>query len=391
MQRKIIFFLFFFLCFPFLIAEAFDISKMTLEEKAYQVMMLNVPSGNQVSEYIKKEFSDGVPGAILLFKQNLALTPEDTKKYTAILLDSLKATSDYNGLNFIPPLIAVDNEGGRVFRTSLLTTILPSARDMASKMTIKEVEEASYFLAMQMKLLGINFNLAPILEIANEGNESVLKDRTFSTSTDVIVDFSNAFIRGMNKAGVLCSMKHFPGNGNIDPHGDASIISCSKEEFENNYLLPFRKVIEERHKGLAMLLSHVEFSNIDDKPFCISKVGIGDVVRKKLKFSSLVLTDDIAMRALKMRAPSADNAILALEAGADMIMCSERHVAKIIAKIVDKAKKDAKFLKRLNEACYNVLKTKEAIFDVDSSQVFNTELFHVLKKQGDAVVEKYLR
>lgn len=393
MQHKIISFLIFFLNISLIFAESFELSKMTLEEKAYQVMMLNVPSGEKSAEYIKKEFSNATPGAILLFKQNLSSSPEDTKRYTSLIMSSFERTSNENSRSFIPPLIAIDNEGGRVFRTSALTTILPSARDMADKMTIKEVEEASYFLAMQMKLLGIDFNLAPILEIATEENEQVLRDRTFSASSNITIDFSNAFIRGMNKAGVLCSMKHFPGNGNIDPHGQASSISCSEKEFNNNYLLPFKKVIEEGHPAIAMLLSHVEFSIVEDKPFCLSKTGIKDIVRKKLKFSSLILTDDIAMEALKMRASSADNAVLALEAGVDMIMCSERNVVKIIDTIVNKAKKDKVFLKRLDEACYNVLKAKKAIFDsnLDNSKVFNKELFYSFKKQGDDIVERYLK
>ena len=390
MWRKIILVLFSF-NLSFLFANKFDLSKMTLEEKAYQVMMVNVPSGEKALSYIKKEFTNGGPGAILLFKQNLALSPEETKNYIYSLSECLKEVADNNGFSFVPPLIALDNEGGRVFRTSSLTTILPSAKNMATNMTLKEVEEASYFVAMQMRLLGINFNLAPILELSSEENENVLGDRTFSNLSGVTIDFSNAFIRGMNKAGVLCSIKHFPGNGNEDPHGNVSSISCSEEEFEANYLLPFKKVIEEGHKEIAMLLSHVEFSLIDDKPFCLSKIGIKNVVRDKLGFSSLILTDDIAMKALKMRASSADNAILALEAGSDMVMCSERRIAPIITGIVNKAKKDAKFLKRLDEACYNVLKTKEMIFNLDDSRIFNRALFYSFKKQGDDIVEKYLR
>ncbi|MGP1520849.1 MAG: glycoside hydrolase family 3 N-terminal domain-containing protein [Treponema sp.] len=390
MRHKVTLFLIFSFFLSSLFASDFDVSSMTLEEKAYQVMMVNVPSGNQVSQFIKKEFLQGTPGAILLFKQNLASSPEDTQRYTSLILSSFKEVSIDNNFSYIPPFIAVDNEGGRVFRTLALTTILPSAKDMATKMTTKEVEEASYFLAMQMKLLGINFNLAPILECGSKENEEVLGDRTFSHSHSIVVDFSNAFIRGMNRAGVLCSIKHFPGNGNVDPHGNASSIVCTEEEFEANYLLPFKKVIKEGHEGIAMLLSHVEFSLVDDKPFCLSKVGIKEVVREKLKFPSLVLTDDIAMKALKMRGSSADNAVLALEAGADMVMCSERHVAKIISSIVDKAGKDGKFLKRLDEACYNVLKAKKMMLNLDS-RMFDRELFYSLKKQGDDVVEKYLR
>ena len=398
MQRKLIFSLLFSLNILFLFADSFEfsemiLSKMTLEEKAYQVMMLNVPSGNKGAEdYIKKEFLQGMPGAILLFKQNLASSPEETQKYTSCLVNSLKRASNDNDFSYIPPLIALDNEGGRVFRTRGLTTILPSAKDMASNMKVKDVEEATYFLAMQMRLLGINFNLAPILEIATEENEAVLGNRTFSSSSKIVVNFSNAFIRGMNRAGVLCSIKHFPGNGNVDPHGNSSTILCSEKEFEDRYLLPFKKVIEEGNQGIAILLSHVEFSHIDDKPFCLSKIGIKSVVRDKLKFSSLILTDDIAMKALKMRGSSAENAISALEAGADMVMCSERNIKKIIFSIVDKAEKDSNFLKRLDEACYNILKAKKNIFaDAYNFDVFDSALFYSLKSQGDAVVEKYLR
>lgn len=366
--------------------------KMSLEEKAYQVMMINLPSSKDLASYIEKEFKKGVPAAVLLFKQNLEATPEETASYISRIKEIFKNMAVKHSFEPIMPLIALDNEGGSVFRTSSLTTYLPSARKIAEKMDVKSSEELFYILAQQMKLLGVDFNLAPLAECGNSLNEAFLKDRTFSTSKDKVVQFANSFIRGMNKAGILCSIKHFPGNGGDDPHGRSSSLSCTIEEFDDVYLYPFRQILNEKHSALSILLSHVSFSAIDSFPFCLSKKGIKEIIRERLKFDSLLLTDDIAMGALKKRGQSSDNAILALEAGSDMIMCSERKISPIIEAIVKKAKEDGTFLERLDEAVFHVLKAKQNIAKIDKDQnipiAFDAKLFASLKQKGDSIISK---
>ena len=386
----------FFLILIFSIAYAqesgnsFNIDGMTLEEKAYQVMMVNIPSSANIASYIKKEFEKGVPGSILLFKQNFYDTCEKSVAYINEVKSAFASLSREKGFKGVSPLIAVDNEGGSVFRTSAITSILPSARSMAKNLKTEEMEELISLVAKQMKMLGIDFNLAPVAECATKENELLLGQRTFSTSSQITIDYANAFIRGMNSEGILCSIKHFPGNGGDDPHGGTSKLMCSKQEFEQLYLHTFKKIVEEKHVAISLLLSHVTFSIVEDVPFCLSKKGIKEIIRKKMGFSSLVLTDDIAMGALKKRGSSSDNAILALKAGADMVMCSERRITDIIKTIVNEAKKDKAFASRLDEAVLNVLKTKEILFEIDSknSFKFNINHFNEAKEKADMIIKK---
>lgn len=368
----------------------FDIKGMSLEEKAYQVMMVNIPSTNVVT-YIRKEFDKGVPGAILLFKQNFYDTAEKSAEYIKEVKDTFTSLSQDKGFKGIAPLIAVDNEGGSVFRTSKITSTLPSARSMATNLKIEEMQDLVRLVAKQMKMLGIDFNLAPVAECATKENERVLGARIFSSSSKVTVDYANAFIRGMNEEGILCSIKHFPGNGGDDPHSGISKLDCSKKELEDLYLYTFRKILEEKHEAVSLLLSHVVFSVIGDVPFCLSKKGIQGIIREELGFSSLVLTDDIAMGALKKRASSSDNAILALKAGADMIMCSERHAGNIVKAIVEEAKRNRKFESRLDDAVTNILNAKKLLFEIDSKNGFSTSfdlyLFNEIKEKADGIIK----
>ena len=368
-----------------------DISSMSLEEKAYQVMMLNISTSKKALTNIEKEFSKGIPGAILLFKQNLDSDPSVVRESIENIKLTFSAVAKNKKLKDLRPLIALDNEGGAVFRTSSLTTYLPSARKMASHFSISDAENLFYLVAQQMKMLGIDFNLAPVAECATDINTAFLRDRTFSSSQEHTLEFANAFIRAMNRASILCSIKHFPGNGNEDPHGSSPILKCSKKEFDEVYLLPFKKIIADGHPLLSILLSHVTFPVVEKVPFSLSKKGVKELLRKELGFSSLVLTDDIAMAALKSNVSSSENAILALEAGVDMIMCSDRRIGHIIDAIVKKAMEDKEFAKRLDEAVFRVIKTKHDIRLMEkkneSNFLFNEKLFYGLKQKGDAILK----
>lgn len=125
MHIRIVFFIFLsnlFLIFPDEGDVLNILSKMTVEEKAWQVMMINISNTKDVHSYIKKEFSKGFPGAILLFKQNLPSSPKEFFEYTSKMKNAFKMVANENKLHSSHPLIALDNEGGRVFRTSSLTT-----------------------------------------------------------------------------------------------------------------------------------------------------------------------------------------------------------------------------------------------------------------------------
>ena len=368
------------------------VSSMTIEEKAYQVMMVGIPFKENPTAYIKKEFQQGIPASVLLFKKNLQSTPLKTKEYIDELHESFASISNEKKLTHIAPLIAIDNEGGQVFRTANLTTALPSAEKIASSIQEPEKAEELYFLvAQQMKMLGINFNLAPVVECSTPENKLFLNTRTFSSDVDITVSYANAFIKGMSRAGVLTSLKHLPGHGAGDTHKDSFTLSCTKEEFEEFYLAPFKKILEAKHPAISILLSHTSFPIVEDIPFSISKKGITSIVRKKLGFASLLLSDDIAMAALTKRGSVSDNAIRALQAGIDMIVLSGQRVQEVAKAITKKAKNDESFRLRLDEATCRVLQLKHTLQNMDEKNKlkFDNELFYELKQKGDAIIRSF--
>ena len=368
-----------------------DASKMTLEEKAYQVMMVGIPFKESPHQYIKKEFQAGIPGSVVLFKNNLKKTPLETKQYIDEINNAFVSIAREKKLANIAPLIAIDNEGGTVFRTSSLTTALPSATKVASSMKLTKAEELYFLVAKQMKMLGINFNLAPVVECTTPQNKLFLTTRTFSHDVDVTVNYANAFIKGMNRAGVLTSLKHLPGHGEGDTHKDAFTLSCSKEKFEDFYLAPFKKVLKEGHPAISILLSHTSFPVIEDIPFSLSKKGITEIVRGSLNFQSLVLSDDIAMGALTKQGSLSDNAILALDSGVDMILLSGQKVTDVAKAIVKKAESDESFRMRLDEATCHVLEVKKILnnMDIKNELKFDNRLFYELKQKGDAIIRSF--
>ena len=368
------------------------VSKMTWEEKAYQIIMVGIPFKESPYNYIKKEFQQGIPGSVVLFKKNLKNTPLETKYYIDEIQNTFSSVATENNLIDIPPFIAIDNEGGTVFRTSDLTTFLPSATKIASSIKeVKKAEELYFLVAQQMKMLGINFNLAPVVECTTPQNKLFLTTRTFSSDVAITVDYANAFIKGMNRAGVLTSLKHLPGHGEGDTHKTSFILSCTKEEFEDFYLAPFKKVLEANHQAVSILLSHTSFPIVEDIPFSLSKKGITELVRGELNFQSLVLSDDIAMGALTKRASLSDNAVLALEAGIDMILVSGEKIDGVVKAIVKKAQNDENFRMRLDEATRHVLEMKQTLtnMDVKTKLKFDNKLFYELKQKGDAIIRSF--
>lgn len=362
------------------------VSEMSLTEKASQVLMINLDGSKVFPASMYGELQNIVPGAVILFKYNLTDSPKKIREFT----DSCKETFSKIGgkkSKEIPPFFALDNEGGKVFRTKGITSFLPAAAEIPKMFTIEEAENIFLLTAAQMKMLGIDFNLAPVAEIYNAENADVLGSRTFSDNADTTVLYASSFVRSMNNKGVLCALKHFPGNSSTDPHNGKAEIKTDIVSLRKNYIFPFKEILKDKNMNTAVLVSHAVVSCIDNVPFCLSKKGITELLRKEIGFEGIILTDDLAMKALKQdKRNSADNAVQALSAGCDMIMTSERNIRTIVNKIADKAATDKKFAARLDEAVITILvfKEKMKIFGqkIETPAPFDIKVFNEIKEKA---------
>ncbi|QEK01388.1 glycoside hydrolase family 3 N-terminal domain-containing protein [Treponema phagedenis] len=333
------------------------VSSLPAEQKAAQVLMVSIDGKNTFDSSSKKFFNRLVPGAVLLFGFNIADTPQGVQSFLRDCTKGFAENAEKHRVEFIPPLYATDNEGGAVYRLKKIQSALPSAQSAAEAFSSAEAKTLYEATAAQTAIIGIHLNLAPVAECSAAETLQTLGARTFSESPEKTAAYAASFVAGMQKEGVLATLKHFPATGNSDPHKEKSTLSVSRSEL-NTRVEPFKKIIESATPA-AVLVSHTNVLCIEDVPFCFSKKGI-ELLRKDLRFSGLIITDDLAMRALKEGGhTTADNALRALKAGCDMLMCSEKGIHAIVQKIAEEAKRDSEFAARLDEAVLHVLQAKQ--------------------------------
>lgn len=340
------------------------VSSMSLEEKCSQLFMIAVNGTTRLSESTASAVREFAPGAVLFFKYNIS---EDLRE-TFLLTGELQDIARESGRG-IPLFIAIDHEGGVVFRFKEGLTRLPAASQVAKSGNIEAAGALYSVAAKELLALGFNMNLAPVLEPLSNDNRSFLGSRSFGRDAEVVSRFGTACVEAMQENGVCAVAKHFPANGNADPHDSVPSLNYTRSALDKEHIGPFKEAVK---SGVsAMMISHVSFPRIDgDKPATLSKAIISDLLKDTLGFSGIVLTDDLRMKALTKNYKPEDSAVLALQAGADMLMYTGGDF-KAVRDAVVKAVRDGILPEsRLDDAVGRVVKTKMhyKLWDVASKE-----------------------
>jgi len=292
-----------------------------------------------------------VPGGCLFFSYNVADTPEKVMEFT----DSIKEYSRSHGL--VPPFIAIDQEGGTVNRLKSITGALPSCERVASSLEIEKAYRLYYLQGMQMKALGIDLNLAPVAEVCTDENREFLSGRSFG-SLDAVIRYGRAAVHGYENSGVGTVLKHFPGNTNTDPHTGLPEIKLSSQELEQSVVYPFTVLASCGPSGILMSHARTEASD-PDTPACLSPYWVTQVLRQKAGYRGIIFSDDIFMDALQKNGYPPDKAaIMAVEAGIDCIMLSEKRFAPVAHIIMQKEHTDAGFKDKTDAAVTRIIQWK---------------------------------
>lgn len=255
----------------------------------------------------------------------------------------------------IPLLMAADEEGGRVQRLNHVLPDLPSAARQVNE-RLELVAQRAERHAVRMLELGFNVNFAPVLDV---GAGPGIGDRSFSNDAALVVDYGVATIEGLSDGGVLPVAKHFPGHGATDADShEGRAIGPPLSQLAANDLIPFEAAIAS--KKSAIMVGHSEIPGLTDGlPSSLSSAAIQGLLREDLRFDGLVVTDALNMRAVSDRWSIEEAVVMALEAGADlMILGTLADVGPAFASI-DEAVYDG-YLKveRLNDAAVKVLRAK---------------------------------
>ena len=333
------------------------ISSLSLEQKISQLFIENLEGCTSFRSYETIGEVNGsdddtplIAGGYLFFGYNIADTKEDQIAFNNSIRDySLK-------YNQIPPFLAVDQEGGWVSRLRKLSPALPSNEDVANKSTVSEAYDIYKEQAITMKDLGFHMNLAPVIEVVTEDNKDFLDGRGFGDATKVL-NYGRACVNAYENNGIATVVKHFPGNTNTDPHVGLPIITLSKEKLEET-LKPFIEVLD--YNPEAVLMSHAITQAVDNGvPACLSHVWVTDILRNKIGYDGIIFSDDIFMGALALNGYGPEKAaVMAIEAGIDCIMISEKRFAKAAKILYKKALEDSVFMDRINESVKRIISYK---------------------------------
>lgn len=253
-------------------------------------------------------------GGFVLFERNL-------KNPGQILALNKQLYSAAGEDDFIP-LVAVDQEGGRVQRLKHPFSHLPSARTVEKSYkkhkTIDIIYEYGSFIAAELSAAGFNMNLAPVLDLS-EQQDGVIGDRAFSHLPIVVEEIGVSMIAGMQDHGIIACAKHFPGNTDtkVDPHHDLPSVMIKADAFKHG-LSPFMHAV--RNDVGSIMVSHTMFQGIDDVPASMSEKIINGILKTEARFKGIVITDDVKMGAIARTYAPAEAAINALTAHTDMVM-----------------------------------------------------------------------
>ena len=287
------------------------LSKMTLEEKVGQMFLARYHSSGVINEI--KNYQPA--GYILFGKDFQNATPNSIKK----------ELQDCQNASKIPLALGVDEEGGTVVRVSQYKAFraspFKSPREIYANGGMNAIISDSHEKSNLLKNLGINMNLAPVVDVPKTSNDFIYK-RAFSTNVNEVKDFTNQIINAMKSDNITSVMKHFPGYGNnVDTHTGIAIDKRDYSNFENRDFIPFEEGI--KNGAPAILVSHNIVECMDkSKPASLSE-NVHNILRNELGFSGIIMTDDLAMDAVKQYVENGDAATQAVLAGNDLIISSD--------------------------------------------------------------------
>lgn len=286
--------------------------EMTVKEMLGQKLIFGFHGTSLPEEFIAlvKEYKIG---NVILFLRNVE-SAQQLRKLCAQIQELIQAETGH------PAFIVVDQEGGMVSRLPGDAVNVPGAMALAATGDTENAARASEITIRQLRGLGLNFNMAPVLDVNNNPKNPVIGVRSFGDDPETVAAFGSASARPYEGSGVLCCGKHFPGHGDtaVDSHLGLPRVKKTVEELEQVELIPFRRCVEENIP--AIMISHVMFPNIepDQVPCTMSRRIITGLLKEKMGYQGLILTDCMEMLAIQDHYGTPEGTVAAIQAGVDL-------------------------------------------------------------------------
>lgn len=330
---------------------------MSIEDKAAQMFFItpealtDVGTVTQGGDKTKERLAQYPVGGIIYFNKNIK-SAEQFAEMTAFVKNESKRV----------PFLGVDEEGGSVARIAdspiQVEKTAPAAEIGASNDT-QMAYDAGNAIGSYLISNGLNFDFAPVADVSPEAEHKVLKDRTFGSDSTLVGEMAAQMALGLQDAGVSACLKHFPGLGSVetDTHDAKSVSDRTLEQLRAEEFVPFQTGIA---AGVdSVMVSHLSVPSVigDETPSSLSKVMITDILRNELGYDGIVITDALNMKAITDNYSSKEAAVMAVQAGADMLLMPEQFEEAYQA-VVDAVKDGTISEERLDESVKRIFRVK---------------------------------
>lgn len=297
--------------------------------------------------------------------------------FSAEISQLILVINELNQISHNELLYLADFEYGTGMRISDGNSF-PHAKALGKYNDTEVTKNVAYQIGLEMKALGVHWNLAPVADINSNVNNPIINIRSFGEDADIVSAHSIAFCEGLNLAGIINCVKHFPGHGDtdVDSHSNLPVLNKSLKDLENLELKPFTTIVNHK-KADAVMLGHLAVSSLtnDNLPASISPIIIGDVLREKLGFEGLVMSDALDMNPIAQYYSTGDAVELAIKAGIDLLLMPQNPL-EAISKILHLSKVSG-YEQKINNSLSKLTYLKEK---------YNTRGFSADAKKYDALV-----
>ena len=296
---------------------------LPLEQQIGQFFFIGLP-GTELDEATRNLITEVQPGGIIIFGRNVA-GPEQLRS----LLDGIRE------LLPTPPLVGIDQEGGLVDRLRKIFTPMPSARTIRQHGDLAGARALGSITGEVLRMLGFNMNFAPVMSIMSDERDLLsngLYSRAFGRSPGEVLGYTTVYMRGLQGAGCVGCLKHFPGigAGEVDSHEEMPVVQLSHDDLIAQDLAPYIELFQRQDDRVrCVMVSHGGFPNIDIKqdlrggllsPASLNYNIVTRLLREELGYQHLVLTDDLEMGAIARHCEIDQAVERAFLAGEDMLL-----------------------------------------------------------------------
>ncbi|NLP28768.1 MAG: beta-N-acetylhexosaminidase [Clostridia bacterium] len=341
------------------------IKTMTLEEKIGQMVIVGL-DGYEISPNTVEFIDKYKVGGFIFFANNIQSSSQLLK-----FMNSIKAE---NSKNSIPLFLSIDEEGGRVTRMPKEFVKFPSNKIIGNVNKKEFSYEIGKVMANKIGAFGFNMNFAPVLDVNSNPSNPVIGDRAFSSEASIVSSLGVETMRGLQQGKVIPVVKHFPGHGDTaeDSHKGLPSLNHDLARLESLELIPFQEAIN--NDAEAVMIAHILLPQIDkENPSSMSKVIITDILREKMNFQGLVITDDMTMGAIMKNYEIGEASVKSVLAGTDIVLvCHGKDKQIQVIEALKKAALEGRISEeRIDESLYRILSLKEkyAIKDEENPAV----------------------